>query len=376
MKLAFLTRVDAYNKNGGDTYQLEMYKKYLERNNHEVLIIDDLSIPSGQDFYILVNIDRPIELIAYYKKLKKENKIDKMFILPIHHSYTCIDFFEKNIRQGSQGIIFRLFSSFQQREKVKNIFRTFKFPSLIRHTISHFFVDYIKTSKHILNNSCGIILIAEGELENIKSDFDVDVNLNKCFIVKNGVSISWTPLEVKNEDRKIDVLVCGRIEPRKNSLAIANYFKNEKYKVNFVGALNENAKKYCNEFLQVIHENDNLEYLGKLTHEELTELYLNTKIHLSASWFEVASLVDLEAYAHGCHIISSINGHTKDYLKERAKYIDPSNLEGLKIILEELICVTSSLDEQYNYINSSFTWDHSGQELLSSFESLSLKMCE
>ncbi|MFE8117181.1 glycosyltransferase family 4 protein [Brenneria goodwinii] len=371
MKFAFLTRVDAFDKNGGDTYQLQMYKEYLETKGHDVLIVHDLTIPQEQDFYILVNLDRPLELVIYYNKLRKENKINKMLILPIHHSYECINFFEGNIRKGFQGIILNKCSRFHQREKIKNVVRGLKYPKLIKYSLSHFFINYMNISRNILMNAIGVILIAEGEQKIIKNDFSVDID--NSFLVKNGVNLTKLISLAENKDRKIDILVCGRIEPRKNSLAIANYFKDKNYKVSFVGALNKNSKAYCEEFTQVVNESENLEYLGKVTHDELSSLYLNTKIHLSASWFEVASLVDLEAYAYGCHIISSINGHTKDYLQDRARYVDPSNFDGLGEMVFELNNSSNYLKEQYDYISSSFTWERSGKTLLSVFESLILR---
>jgi hypothetical protein len=38
MKIAFLTRIDAFSKYGGDTYQLKMYCEFLAEMNHEAYI--------------------------------------------------------------------------------------------------------------------------------------------------------------------------------------------------------------------------------------------------------------------------------------------------------------------------------------------------
>lgn len=69
--------------------------------------------------------------------------------------------------------------------------------------------------------------------------------------------------------------------------------------------------------MELINRFPNMMYLGKVSPEEMTRLYYKSKIHISASWFEVSSLVDLEAYYCGCSVISSKNGYTSELLGER-----------------------------------------------------------
>ncbi|WP_114193567.1 glycosyltransferase family 4 protein [Edaphovirga cremea] len=361
MKIAFLTRVDAFDKNGGDTYQIQMYKKYLEDDNHFVDIITNLSVPDNYDNYIVVNLDRPLELVIYYAELQRRNLLDKTFVLTIHHDYQCIDFYEKKIRKGVMGIILSALNSHNKREKLKNIARAIKYPALWPFSIKHLWLDYNLLSQKLLNESLGAFLIAEGEKEIICRDFVV--SLVNHHLVKNGVDLIGD-INSENNTRDIDVLICGRIEPRKNSLAIAEYFKNKPYKVVFAGGMNTNANSYCKQFSDVVADSDNIKYLGRVPPESIPSLYLKSKVNLSASWFEVASLVDLEAYAYGCHVISSQNGHTKDYLGDKAIYIDPVDLSKLDTILTMLIKKESVLNKQHEFIQANYTWEKSTKSLL------------
>ncbi|RLM26398.1 hypothetical protein BIY29_06160 [Brenneria alni] len=361
MKIAFLTRVDAFNKYGGDTYQLEMYVKYLNTKNHKGVIYNDMNIPDDFDCYIIANLDRPLELVEYYRKLALKGLENKTFILSIHHDFSYIEYYEKNVREGLLYTPFKLLSNNLKREKLKNIIRGIKDKKLLFPAIRQFFINYPLAIKKIINNSAALITIAEKERESIEKDFSV--SLHDFFIVHNGVDLA----EIGNypwNKRDIDVLVAGRIEPRKNALAIAKSLANLNCNVSFVGALNQNSKKYCEQFQKVIDETDNLKYLGKVNSREMVELYSRSKVSLSASWFEVASLVDLEAYAYGCHVISSSNGYTNSYLGQRVNYLNPTEIENAFSLISSLLLKETDNLEQYKFISESFTWNKAAEHLI------------
>lgn len=370
MKIAFLTRVDAFDKNGGDTYQIQMYKKYLEDEGHYVDIVIDLSFSTNYDYYILVNLDRPLELVIYFNNILRENLLNKTLILTIHHDYECINFYEKKIRKGLLGIILGFFSNHNKREKLKNIIRSIRYPVLWKYSISQLWANYNTLSQRVLNESLGALLIAEDEKNIICRDFGV--KLMKNYLVKNGVDLICQ-LDEQQSSRDIDVLICGRIEPRKNSLAIAEYFRDKPYKVAFVGSMNPNANSYCKQFTDMVNSSSNIRYLGRVLPNSMPNIYLSSKINLSASWFEVASLVDLEAYAYGCHVVSSKNGHTNNYLGNKAIYIDPLEISVLDDILEDLLSKEANLKDQYNFIQSNYTWKKSTKSLLQAINILSDK---
>lgn len=366
MKICFLTRVDAFDKNGGDTYQLQMYQKHLQENHHEVLIVTSLNIPQGFDKYVLVNIDRPIELLWYYSLLQVRKLESKTFLLSIHHSYKAIDFFEEHIRGGKIKLINKFAKSFFQREKVKNFIRLLKYRVLLKPALTHIFKDYKKSINDMIEHLPAVIIIAEDECKDIENDFNVKIN--NAILVKNGVELQVDDFIQNEIVQDIDVLICGRIESRKNSLAIAKFFSDKAYKVAFVGALNQNDPDYAKSFLNVIELSEYVDYLGRVNSQDMPAIYRRSKLHLSASWFEVASLVDLEAYAYGCRVISSVNGHTKSYLGGRAVYYDPCNLDNIEKTLKELLLTPVDKNEQYNFIAQNYTWERSHLHLVEGLE--------
>ncbi|MDR2122238.1 MAG: glycosyltransferase family 4 protein [Flavobacteriaceae bacterium] len=365
MKIAFLTRVDAFSKYGGDTYQLEMYCKYLEEMKHESKICFDLDVPVDFDCYILVNLDRPLELIVYYEKLCQMNLIKKTLFLTIHHDYKIIEFFEKTIRTGILYMPLKIFNGYLKREKFKNIVRCIKYKKLRFYTFKQLFMSYSEIIRKILID-IPLILIADKEKEIIERDFGIIIK--KYFTVYNGVDIK--PVIQKDWSRRdIDILVVGRIEPRKNVLALAKLLDNSPYQVRFVGAINMNVPNYCRKFKKIIMKSNNMKYLGKKSPSEMINVYCRSKICISASWFEVASLVDLESYAYGCNVIASTNGHTDCYLGGRINYIDPQNMNNILLMIPNLLQNIPDSDAQQLYIKEKYTWKRSTEQLLLSVNS-------
>ena len=69
MRVAFLVRYDFYDKFGGDTNQIEKYKKYWISEGANVDIITNKKFKKDYYAYIVVNIDRFLETFYFLKEL-------------------------------------------------------------------------------------------------------------------------------------------------------------------------------------------------------------------------------------------------------------------------------------------------------------------
>ncbi|WP_194428148.1 glycosyltransferase [Klebsiella variicola] len=174
-------------------------------------------------------------------------------------------------------------------------------------------------------------------------------------------------LPAYNNEYEYDILVSGRIEPRKNQLRIINDLCETNYKVCFVGGANENNAIYFDKFMELINRFPNMIYLGKVSPEEMTRLYYKSKVHVSASWFEVSSLVDLEAYYCGCSVISSKNGYTSELLGERVFYFDPKENENLSVVAGDAIKAIPVKDYK-EFIAMHHDWEINSRKLLCDLE--------
>jgi len=363
--IAFLVRNDFFSKFGGDTLQIQKYAETLKLLGVESVIytLDDfISSSRKHDQYYIVNIDRGFECVFFYEIMKKRKLMNKTYVIPIHHD----DFAVMNFNSARLGFLSQFIRSPSTLEKIKTCVRAIRSRSYLYDSFRHLLiVSYKNATKCLLNEAKGIVAIAAGEITVIEKDYDVSI-ADKSTIIHNGVSDTYLTLLNRKKDniRNIDVLVCGRIEQRKNQVAIARLLANKDFNVKFVGGFNENNNKYCNEFLSVIDATDNLEYIGKVSPEEIVKLYGSAWIHLSASWFEVSSLVDIEAFFAGCYVFSSKHGHSGELLNgERFESVDPYELSNLSNRIEFILNSLKKQETSLNDIKSVRTWSHAGKEL-------------
>ncbi|EOA3524942.1 glycosyltransferase [Klebsiella pneumoniae] len=365
MNIAFLCREDFFRKFGGDTNQVLKYKKYWESDkNHRVDIITKQNFEINYDLFIVVNIDRFLETFYFLRKLKKANKLHKTSILCIHHNFDDVVFFEKNIKKGFSGLLASIGGYFL-REKAKDLILSFKNRvfrvSALRELCSSqsFFLNSIK-------DDVLFVFLSEGERFSLEKDFNLKLKEENLIFTKNGCEME-SALPVSNNEYEYDILVSGRIEPRKNQIRIINDLCTTNYKICFVGGANENNAIYFDKFMELINRFPNMIYLGKVSPEEMTRLYYKSKIHISASWFEVSSLVDLEAYYCGCSVISSKNGYTSELLGERVFYFDPKENENLSAVVGDAMKAIPVKDYK-EFIAMHHDWEINSLKLLRDLE--------
>ncbi|WP_099746726.1 glycosyltransferase [Klebsiella pneumoniae] len=162
-------------------------------------------------------------------------------------------------------------------------------------------------------------------------------------------------------------MVSGRIEPEKIRSELSTIYVQPITKFSFVGGANENNAIYFDKFMELINRFPNMMYLGKVSPEEMTRLYYKSKIHISASWFEVSSLVDLEAYYCGCSVISSKNGYTSELLGERVFYFDPKENENLSAVVGDAMKAIPVKDYK-EFIAMHHDWEINSLKLLRDLE--------
>jgi glycosyltransferase involved in cell wall biosynthesis len=364
MRVLFLIRRDAFDKPGGDLFQIQNYSKSLAQYNvHSDILVNIPESFKSYDIIHLTNIDRPLETFYFFDYLKK-NCTAKIVISTIHHSYSYIKQYERIHREGVLKYLNYFVSEYGSLEKIRNIYRALSYPDLFPIVVNQFLSSTLINQRSILENVDYIFPIADGELQSINDEFSLKLNRYKT--IYNGVDVesSHNPICAKI----YDVLVAGRIEARKNQISILKSLEKTNLKVAFVGGINKNHKSYCKLFFQEIAKNPNAVYLGQVQHHEMKSIFSASKTHISASWFEVASLVDLEAAFYGCNVIASNHGYSNEYLGSYAEYVNPNSLDDIQNKIE------LSINKQYNlkvknHILSNFTWEKAAFNL---FETYSL----
>ncbi|PVU53524.1 hypothetical protein CP555_23530 [Escherichia coli] len=364
IKVKFIVSDDFHHKFGGDTHQIE---QYIRCNTDPSISLSTMTLTQFQkckdynktDFYIITNIDRAADFIQMGLVCKKNNLFNKTFVLPIHHSHEAMNHFNE-WRFSKVWPLVNFLGGTLFIEKLKGIYRGGVSKQYCT-SISSVFSNYKAHIAAIITKSSGLICIANGEYENICRDFAVS-GLD-YFIVRNGVSAEISQYAGKDiKQRYFDVIVCGRVEERKNQIAIIESLQSYNLRILFLGGVNHFNKKYADKFFEKIKGKDNITHIDQVQPADVLKFYGNSKLSLSASWFEVSSLADIEASYCGCFIFSSQNGHSAEIIPDnQIKLVAPDNLEGLG---ESIISAIKLWEELPLIKKQPYTWEDSSRALV------------
>jgi glycosyltransferase involved in cell wall biosynthesis len=324
-------RVDALEKPGGDVLQV---LKYVDAGKSlgaggfggfEGQILTDQSVDlSSFDLIHLTNIDRPVDTYGSFLAAKRARR--PIVFSPIHHSYEEIEEYEQNGRGGLAGKVSG-FLGFTSLEFFRSCVRSTRHSQLSLPLLKVTMKGMRRAQRTVLTGVDKILVLTEKEKSDVLRDF-CEIPSHKFLLLRNG-------FEVPNPDigisviRDIDVCMVGRVEARKNQIIVLEALKRLGVSGTFVGAENKNHKSYCSKFRALIAES-NSTYCGNVPHEEALQIMRRAKVHVSASWFEVSSLVDLEAYAAGCGVVASDFGGTREILGNKAVYVSPASARSIE----------------------------------------------
>ena len=164
------------------------------------------------------------------------------------------------------------------------------------------------------------------------------------------------------------VLFVGRVEPKKNILALVKASRNKDYKLVIVGDKDAN-RSYYNECKK--RAGENVHFVGELPHnsELLVSAYHAARVFVLPSWLETPGISALEAGLAGCNLVITNRGATSEYFKDMAVYCDPSDVEsisaGIDLAMERV--KTRGLSE---YLQERYSWKAIAEETLQAYKGL------
>lgn len=323
MKVAYLMRVDALDKSGGDVEHMRNYIRGCEQVAAEQglafqgeILTDLYPELSGFDVVHLTNLDRPVELYAQFQAAKAADK--PIVITPLHHSYREIENYERAGRGGVIGLVSGVLG-FHLLESARMLVRSRRYPQLRRPLWEILRRGLRKAQAEVLLGCDRVLVIADKEATDIQVDIAA-LPSERVFKLNNG----FQPLELTSQPRDIEIAVVARVEARKNQIAILEAVEKLGLKATFVGPPNPNHRSYCEEFRRRIASSAST-YIPGVPPHEVAAILARSKVHVAASWFEVASLVDVDAYVHGARVVASLCGGTREVIGADAFYVDPAS---------------------------------------------------
>ncbi|NLU36560.1 MAG: glycosyltransferase family 4 protein [Clostridiales bacterium] len=313
----------------GDSIQMQMTKTYLEKLGVEVKVSSKQNLDL-RDFDIIhiFNTARVSEAYGFYRNAVYQKK--RIVVTPVF-----------------------LDMHFYYRNKPARL-AAWRAENLLRREI-------FQGSHMLLPNS-------NMELEWIRNTLMVDT---RARIIYHGVEPIFFDADEKWFINKYGlsgfILCAGRLSPIKNQLSLIRAAGDLKIPIVLIGPVNNRdyAVKCARE------AQGRVKYIPPMNQKELASAYHAAGVHVQPSWFETAGLSSLEAAAAGTPVAITAWGAAREYLKDKAAYVEPDSLDSIRAgIIAALKQNTASgkLEEIKEYIKDRFTWDKAARDTLDAYK--------
>jgi hypothetical protein len=314
-KVLIVLRHDAKTKAGGDVMLMTDLSLSLRDYGLDCDLIE--GVPDSVNAYSLVicaNLDRPIEAALLLKKCSKANV--PLHLMALHHSHNAVSDFLQFGLSGWKHLVARLagYNPVSYEQYLWYIRVVYSY--LIKRRSLPF--GSVRTAQLNLIDGChSILVVSRAELDQIERDIG---------IVRSNVI--YFPHILKFEDTTFrtvprrDVIFCpGRIESRKNQfflLSVAEVLPD--YKFVFMGAPNKSEMAYVNDFLKKVSDLPNVRFLPSRGLNEFKEYLISADVVLTASWFEVTSLIELEVLACSKKLVTASPSYNESFFSNSLKF--------------------------------------------------------
>lgn len=375
MKILFQSRVDLFDKPGGDTVQINETKKALEKLGIIVDINNSLNVNASKyDIVHIFNLDWVCEAYWYIKNAKKYKK--PVVLSPIHHSLKEFKRYENEYRWGLAKFGNFLIPIQSLRDSFRNLAKAIIDKRKLKPAIFQILFGIRRQQRKAIEKSDYILVQTNREA----SDLNKAYRPNRKFMWKkvvNGVNAEKFSNPNFKEATKIlrfkkYIFCVGRIEPRKNQLnlikALVDLKKtNPNFKdINlvFAGSLNNHHPTYVNAFKKYLNKYSFLQYLGFVDQTVLAAVYSKATIFAVPSWFETTGLVYLEAVVAGCKSIVASGGRAYEYLEHNGYYCDPGSVFSISKTLIKAHKHKSVSAKFKQKVLKNYNWDITARQTL------------
>jgi glycosyltransferase involved in cell wall biosynthesis len=356
MKVAFITRSTLFNVPGGDTEQIRQTALYLKKTGiHADIRLTNESI--NYDSYDLLhfsNITRPSDILYHARKSKKPFVISPNLI-----NYSEYDKYQ---REGFLGFVFKFFSA-DTNEYLKTILRWLLKKDVLR-SKAYLRKGQKRSIREILKRSSLVLPNSHAEEAYLKTVYSIDKPFS---IVPNGIDANlFTPDDNNTKDNKL-VICAARIEGLKNQYNLIRALNFSGYALLIIGDPAPNQKKYYQKCKDIAAHN--IIFTGRLSQQEIAEIYKKAKVHVLPSWFETCGLSTLEAAAMGCNIVITDRGYTREYFGNDAFYCEPSDPDSILKAVQQASQQKVKKDLQKKIFNS-YTWERAAEITAEAYKKL------
>lgn len=151
------------------------------------------------------------------------------------------------------------------------------------------------------------------------------------------------------------VLSVGRIEPRKNQLALIRALRDSGRTLVILGDVVPGHETYAERCRR--EANGDVHFLPALRHDDplLASAYAACRCLALVGWYETPGLAALEAAATGTPLVVPQGGCAVEYFGPHAEYVPPDDLKRIRATVEAA-CAKPRSRELAELVTDSFTW--------------------
>lgn len=364
MRVLILTRPEIFKYFGGEAVQIRETSKALAKLGVSVDVSTDLRPDcSPYDVVHLFNLTMVAETYVQARHARKQGKP-----LVLSTIYCTWDEFERLGRRGFLRWINRLLPSMEARQRLKAFAKAFLAENRFAHWLQ-FVKGYQREQKEVLEMVDVILPNCWCEAEAIEREFGR--HGAEVQVVPNGVDPAWaeevSPTPFVDRYGLHDFTLCvGRIDERKNQVALIKALADTGMELVFIGGLSPRHNVYSHEFSELVSRYSNVHYLGQLDHEMALSAMKAARVHVLPSWLETPGLTSLEAGLLGCRVVTTDRGGPPEYFGEMAWYCQPNDLASIRraVLAAWEAKETPPLRE---HILANFTWDYAARRSLEGY---------
>tara|TARA_B110000211_G_C14011053_1_gene523166 strand:- start:304 stop:1383 length:1080 start_codon:yes stop_codon:yes gene_type:complete len=314
-KILVVLRHDAALRPGGDTALLTEIARSLVGFECDVVSGVPKSV-SGYEFVLCANLDRPMEAFDLLNKCQQFAV--PLHLMALHHSYEAMT---KFLRLGLVGWK-RYVAFFANFQPVKYEQLLWNIRVLSSYVLKERRLKFgsVAGAQARLMRECEFLLVVSGdELKSIEQD----IGPVSCKVIELPHLLNDDIAEVASLAKEKVIFCPGRIESRKNQLfilAVAATLPNLDFV--FMGRVNSSEKKYYDSFLDRASKLQNVSILPPLSVSEFRVYLSKVDVVLTASWFEVTSLIELDVLRNGNKLVCGSASYNDSFFSNSLIYLD------------------------------------------------------
>jgi glycosyltransferase involved in cell wall biosynthesis len=355
MRALWIVRDNLETHPGGDTTQILRTKDGLERLGVSIELAGRLVLEStGFNVVHLFHLDRLWEHLAVCGRLRTARIPAVLSTI-----YWPADEYDRGGRPGVQGAMARLLGS-DNYQTLRQLQRCA--PQGLRGWDRRL-LSFRRGVRYLLDTVAVILPNSVAEQEVIEQRFGAQ---RPAVVVPNAADVNvFTLGSAEAATDRSGVLCVGRIEPRKNQLALIEALRDSRIPLTLVGQAGRFSRRYaerCRRFA-----GDNVRFVGHCNATELRGLYRRARVHVNVSWYETPGLASLEAALCGCNIVVTPGGCTREYFGEDAHYCAPDDRRSIRAAVEAALAAEPKPDLAER-VRHEFNWDGAARSTLRGYE--------